>query len=267
MTEPDPDSADEPADDRRPIALGLVAALPIELGGFFAAGRKLQSRDLGGFPAHGVRCGGRTVAAIECGLGADRAADATRALLAEYRPGLVLSVGFCGGLTDAVSPGDIAAPENVLLFADGEPAEVYRLSPVAAADPAARVHGGRLLTLGHVVRTVAEKRRLAEKYKGSAVDMEAGGVVAACTAAAMPCGVLKAATDDLAADLPAEVMSILAPTGSLRLGAAVGSVVRRPGAVKDLWRLRETAKLAADRLGSVLASLCETLDEPESPSA
>ena len=68
-------------------------------------------------------------------------------------------------------------------------------------------------------------------------------------------------SDDMSADLPPEVLSVLGSTGTLRLGAALGAVWKRPGSVKDMWNLREKASLAADRLASFLDGVVRQLYE------
>ncbi len=45
-----------------------------------------------------------------------------------------------------------------------------------------------------------------------------------------------------------------------RVGAAAGSLLRRPSAVKDLWRLRETALVCSIRLAKFLEGVIEQLN-------
>ena len=80
---------------------------------------------------------------------------------------------------------------------------------------------GRLLTVDRIVRTVAEKRELAESTQALAVDMESLAVATACREAHVRCLVVRAISDDMTADLPPEVLSIVGSTGSVRLGAAL----------------------------------------------
>ena len=48
-------------------------------------------------------------------------------------------------------------------------------------------------------------------------------------------------------------------TGSVRLGAALASIWKRPGSIKDMWNLREKATFAAERLAGFLAGVIEQL--------
>jgi hypothetical protein len=44
----------------------------------------------------------------------------------------------------------------------------------------------------------------------------------------------------------------------------VGALWKRPGSYKDLWRLRQNAHLAGDRLGQFLVSMIKQMVEPKS---
>ena len=66
-------------------------------------------------------------------------------------------------------------------------------------------------------------------------------------------------SDDASTELPAEVAGLLSHTGSYRLGVALRSIWHRPSVVKDFLALHARALEAADRLGSCLQRLVETL--------
>jgi hypothetical protein len=45
----------------------------------------------------------------------------------------------------------------------------------------------------------------------------------------------------------------------VRLGAAVSAILKRPGSIKDMWRLREQGMDAAERLAGFLEGVVEQL--------
>ena len=107
----------------------------------------------------------------------------------------------------------------------------------------------------------AEKRALAETHGAIAVDMESLAVAQVCGDTGIRFLSIRVISDDLSADLPPEVLSVVGSTGTLRLGAALGSVWKRPGSVKDMWGLREKAVKAADQLASFLDGIVTQLYE------
>ena len=106
-----------------------------------------------------------------------------------------------------------------------------------------------------IVRTVAEKKRLGEVTGGLAVDMESAAVERVCRERKVPFVGLRVISDDLTKDLPVEVLSVVGATGSLRLGAAIGAVFKRPSSVMDMLELRDNANKAAERLCRFLAGI------------
>ena len=111
---------------------------------------------------------------------------------------------------------------------------------------------GRLLTADELVRTVEQKRELGERHSALAVDLESLAVAQVAHEGKKRFVAVRVISDDLSADLPPEALSVIGATGSVRLGAAVGAIWKRPAAVKDLWRLREQAQSAAERLAAFL---------------
>jgi adenosylhomocysteine nucleosidase len=63
---------------------------------------------------------------------------------------------------------------------------------------------------------------------------------------------IRVISDDLTSDLPVEVLSLIGPTGTSRLGAAAAAIWSRPSSVTDMWKLRKSAQLAAQRLATFL---------------
>mgnify|MGYP001580188125 CR=1 FL=1 len=67
-------------------------------------------------------------------------------------------------------------------------------------------------------------------------------------------------TETVDDQLPADVDRLLhQKTAVAKLGAAAGSVWRRPSVAKDLWRFNEDALKASDRLARFLSGLVKNL--------
>lgn len=107
------------------------------------------------------------VAAVVAGIGCSNAERAARALVAEYRPALLISVGLAGALIRSLKVASVFTPSVVVDAVDG--AE-YR----CAADPN-HVSGGVLVTAPEIAGSEA-KRELVNRFHGLVVDMEAAGV-------------------------------------------------------------------------------------------
>ena len=165
------------------------------------------------------------VALVESGLGGSRARRATAALLDAHSPRWVLSIDV--GMESDESRG---------------------------------LRVGRTLTVDRMIRTVAEKKKLSETSGAIAVDMETYEIARLCRERKTRFLAVRAVSDDLSADLPPEVLSLVGETGSVRVGAVIGALWKRPGSYKDMWRLRENAILASERLAKFLSGVVRQLN-------
>ena len=257
-TAPHAEAGDEPpAGPPPPCDVGLVFALGIEAGGtldLLEGVVKIRGHE---FVAYEGAIAGRRVVLIEAGPGREKAARATEALIDGHQPAWVISAGFAGGLVDGLARNDLFVPNSVAWQdSSADPPRDERLAIDVKMPPAPHLHIGRLLTVDAVVRTADDKRGLASAHEAQAVDMETFAIAAACQARKTRFFSVRVISDEVGDELPPEIEHLLhQETLSGRLGAAAGSIFRRPSSIKDLWKLKETALVASDRLGKFLAEL------------
>lgn len=228
--------------------IGIVCALPIELGAFMDRCQKVKKYTGGDFVFRGGFYDGIRIAVVESGMGFARARRATQALLEGHSPRWLLSCGFAGALRDNVPIGSILVADSIV-DQHGQSLQIDLHMP---ADPTRGLFVGRLLTADDIVRTVALKRQLADQHSALAVDQESLAVAQVARDHKTRFLAVRVISDDLSSDLPPEILSIVGATGSVRFGAAVGALWKRPSAAKDMWRLREQAQSAAARLATFL---------------
>jgi adenosylhomocysteine nucleosidase len=237
--------------------LGIVFALTQESGCFLDMLSQVRVTRGDGFTVRRGRLGERYVVLVESGLGRPRAAKATHALIDAYRPRLVVSSGFAGGLDGRLKRYELIAADSLVSAEGGE----ITLDPAPIAPwlkEVSDLHRGRLLTLDRIVRTSEEKRLLGEKHRALAVDMESFAVADVCRERNVPFLVVRAISDAVTDELPKDIGHLLSrKTFAGQLGAAVGSVFRRPAAAKDLFKLHQSALESSARLAKFLAKLVE----------
>ncbi|HWL11068.1 MAG TPA: 5'-methylthioadenosine nucleosidase [Planctomicrobium sp.] len=236
--------------------IGIVCALHLEVAPFLAKVKQFRTESGNGFHFRGCRWNGTQICLVEGGTGYTRARQATQALIDAFQPPYVLSVGFSGGLVPSLKKGDIVVADGVT-SADGKTR--LEIDIKMPQNPAHGLHVGHICTTDHIVRLVKEKEELASSTGAIAVDMESLGVAQVCQERSTKFLAVRVISDDLSTDLPPEVLALLGPKGSVRAGALFGSILKRPGCVKDLWGLRENAQLAAERLGQFLPGIIEQL--------
>jgi adenosylhomocysteine nucleosidase len=228
--------------------IGIVCALPIELAAFLDRCQHVKKYTGGDFQFRGGFYDGIRIAVVESGMGFARARRATQALLDGHAPRWLLSCGFAGALRPDIPIGSIVVADSII-DQHGHNMQIDLHMP---SDPARGLYVGRLLTADELVRTVASKKQLGEQHSALAVDLESLAVAQVARDNKTRFLAVRVISDDLSADLPAEILSIVGATGSVRLGAAIGALWKRPSAAKDMWHMREQAQSAATRLATFL---------------
>ena len=237
--------------------VGIVAALGMEVAPFVGRCLPVQSYVGDRFRVQGLLLHDTRIAVIESGAGATLATRATHALIDGHKPQWVLSVGFSGALQPHLKLGDLVVA-NAIVNTEGKGLSV---DVQMQSSPKDGLHVGKFLNSPHIVRTVEEKKQLGETTGEIAVDMESLAVARVCAERQVRFMSVRVISDDLAKDLPPEVLSIFGSTGYLRAGAVLSALWKRPSSWSDLWQLREQSIESAVRLGLFLRNVVERLGE------
>jgi adenosylhomocysteine nucleosidase len=216
-----------------------------------------------GFNVHRGGLAGRRVVVVESGPGSTAAARATQAIIDGHAPSWIIAAGFASALDRSVQRGNILMADSV---ADRGG---RRLTIDLAIDreSAASTRGlllGRLLTLDELPRDADEKQQLGAQHEALAADTASFGVLDACREAKVRCLAVRIVSDAVADQLPLDIEKLMEEKSIAgKLGAATGTIWRRPASVKDWWQVREDALKSADRLAKFLASMITQLGPTE----
>ena len=267
-----PGQAEEPAPER-PCDVGIVFSSVAELGGMEDRLAGCLTMHGGGFQLRAGGLQGRHVVLVESGGGAQRAAQATEALLDGHQPQWVIAAGFAAGLQTQLRRGDILLADMLLNEQGGQLTIDLKVSSPSTGQPSERSssesrqawHTGALLSTEKFVHSRATKLALAAKFNALAADAESMAVAEVCRrrkARFMAVRIISETLDDELS--PALRRLARQKTKPGRLGAAVGAMLDRPSGVKDLWRVKEDALVSSDRLAKCLESVVVRL-APLSP--
>ena len=249
-----------------PCDIVIVFALAEEAGGLVDRLTDVKSVKASGFVVRRGSLGTAQVAVVEAGIGQARVARVLPAVLRAHKPSWLISAGFAGGLVETLERGDLFVAESVVC---GEQPEQTLEPRSLLGDLLSRssIHRGRLATVDAIVRLPDEKRVLGEQLDAAAVDMETYAVAATCAKHGTPVLSIRvisdAVTDEISADI-AHIGQQASKAG--RVGAAIGSLFRRPSSIKDMLRLREQSLVASDTLAEFLVAVIAKLLESHSLS-
>jgi adenosylhomocysteine nucleosidase len=205
---------------------------------------------------------GQPVALLALGVGRECARIAAEMTIRCYRPDLIISAGFGGGLADHVQTGDIVVGIEVLELTEDRGNEVrWRTVATPARVPEInhqinqyRIHVGKLITAEEMVLGAASKKRIGQTTGALAVDMETSAVAAVATAYRTEFIALRCITDNNRDDLPSEFNDFFV-LGQLRPGRIMGACARRPRLLADLARLGYRAKISGRNLAQFLEEI------------
>lgn len=256
------DSSTRPATEgAAPIAvsacqIGLIFALNLEAGGFVDRLEQQTSMRCASYFEHAGWLHGRRVMVAEAGVGRAAAGQAAADFLRLHQPHWLISAGFAGSLDPAVQRGDVVMATELV---DEQGVQLDTgLKLDTRHQPG--LHGGRLLTVDHLVRDVAERRALAERHGAVACDMETLAVAQACQRQRTRFISVRVISDGVDDELPVEVQRLLdQKTWASKLGAAAHAIWNRPGSAKDFWQLHRQALDASERLAKTLAGVIANL--------
>jgi adenosylhomocysteine nucleosidase len=240
-----------------PIDVGIVAATAIEVQPLLSRFENVRKYAGPKFTVIEGEIGTQVIGLVLTGMGRVRAQRGLEILLDGHRPRWVVSAGFGGALDPDLKRNDVFLPREVINV------EGSKFSIDVALPPGAEAMGlrtGRLLTVDEFVRKASEKAELRRKFEADVVDMETSSLAALCGDRGVKFLAVRVISDDAQADLPPEILAIVGPTGSLRLGATMGALWKRPSSVKDLLGLRQHAIEAAARLADFLIGTFPRLD-------
>jgi nucleoside phosphorylase len=182
------------------------------------------------------------VFAVIAGIGCRNAELAARAVVAQYRPTLLISAGLAGALIRSLKAGSVFTPSVVVDAADG--AE-YRC--IADGN---HVSGGILVSSGEIAGAGA-KSELVARFHGLVVDMEAAGVAKVAQQEQIGFRCVKAISDEAEFAMP-PMARFIAPDGTFQSGRFAVWAAVRP------WQWARVAALAGNSRRAT-AALCDRL--------
>ena len=219
--------------------IGIIAALPGELKPLVKSWQRNGNTWKG-------RMGETECVATASGMGAEAATRACELVLAESKPDILVSYGWCGALSCGLKPPTACVIAEVI---DSTTGERYTT---------ASKEGQRLVTLDHVARP-DEKRSLAEKYQAPLVDMEAAAIARIAAAHNLPFYCLKGVSDGYNDNLP-DFNRFLGNDGQLQMPAFVAYALLHPKYWAALKQLGTQSQAAAANLARLVTeSLGKTL--------
>jgi uridine phosphorylase len=181
------------------------------------------------------------VSILITGMGRANTEQAIQRALRELRPQRVITSGYAGALEAALKIGEI-------VFSADEGSGVAEKLLAAGARPVKFFCSPAMLV------TAAQKAEARRHTGAQAVEMESEFIRRACRDAGLPSATVRAISDLAEEDFPLDFNRLTRPDQSLDPLKFAGALVKSPGAVPGLLRLRRNTRQAAQALAGALAA-------------
>ena len=232
--------------------IGLIAAMPQESDALLRLIPEKQPAWTAGLRGYRFELFGRQCLLVESGIGLERAAQATRALIAAAHPHLLVSFGIAGATDSDLEIGDVViAACSYLLEGDlaGQPRPLASLSAEAwhsATDLLGRrgaevFHGVAISTRGSQLILPA-----GETLEHPVLEMETAAVAQAAYQANLPLLAIRSISDGPQAPLPFDLQAITGDDYQLRKAELIKTLLRRPQILLQAPGMLQNMGMAAE---------------------
>ena len=247
--------------------IGLIAAMPEEIRPLLKVVGSFQEKRLSRFTTYSFVVAGHEIIAVLSGMGPVNGTAATKALVSQHHPELLIHTGFAGGITSGTEVGDIVLAHRVFAYENSEFQEQQGINVELA------VHAAELLEPGRKLRFLAgtfvtaagiiSKAHLANTLPTlsavAVVEMETAAVTRVATETDTPLLAIRAISDGADEELGFSIEEITDSTLRVSIGNLLLTVVRKPWIVPQLMRLAQNSRLAGVNLAAALKGLLEKL--------
>ena len=202
-----------------------------------------------------------TFVLLETGEGVQNAKCQLEAWLEQNEARAVLSIGFAGGLSSSLQPGDVVIAGEVR-NSDSKPDQTL-LSAAQELRLGFPVSMGVAVTSDEIVWKAEAKGELGHSLsenKIGFVDMESTAIAEVCAHRRIPFLIVRSITDLVDEDLPLDFNRYRDQDGRVNSKRVMTAALSKPLMIRGLLELRARSKLCADRLAAFVIGLTEMLD-------
>lgn len=234
--------------------IGIVVAMPEERKGIMKQVLSSTRTQRDGVLIFTGSLAGLPVCVVEGGMGTAAATRATRLLITEYRPELVVSAGFCGSVLPGPRIGDLVLANRILAVAGGDMKEVrVQRGSTLAADVCSllgySLWDGCFITTEQILAKADARQLLPADVLHPVLEMESAAVALAAGAAGLPFLGFRSISDDAAEELAFSLDDMMDDSQRISIPKVLSLCLKSPRIIPQLVRLGNNSRIAATSLG------------------
>jgi adenosylhomocysteine nucleosidase len=237
------------------MKIAVITALPAELWAVRAALGESRREWRIGRAAWRSSVAGHEVLAVEAGMGFDNAARTTYEVIRAESPQLIVSAGFCGGLTADLKVGDVVVANRLFTVKDDQLEEqIFRMSDVCLPFVASfsandRLFGGQYVSTPQML----SKQKLAgllpcDTCTPAVVEMESAAIAGVAAENEILFAAIRTVSDQLDEELGFSLDELCDDAMNIRLNRVLTTCFSKPRIIPQLIRLARNSRVAAASL-------------------
>jgi adenosylhomocysteine nucleosidase len=244
------------------MKIGIITAMPEETRAIVGALARTQKTRLGSLVVRQARVAGKEIVVAEAGMGFANATTVARQLMGQRPPDLVISAGYCGGISAGLRVGDVVLAASLAIVSEDGLEEVPYVLPAVGREFVSRqAAAGQRVFAGLFASTKAimGKRRLAALLPADSpspvVEMESAAIALVAGAHGIPFVGLRTVSDPFDEEIGFSLDELCDDRMRIRLPKVLRTILRKPGVVPQLIRLAGNIRVASASLSQAAARL------------
>lgn len=200
--------------------VGIICAMQVEADGILSLMSEKSERVIAGMKFTSGIMHDKEVVVVVCGVGKVNAAMCTLALIQEYHPDCIVNSGVAGGVSKKVKIGDIVVatcavehdmnitalgdkqgevsfPEGKVMYFDCDKKVAETLYNACTNLEDTKIEKGVVASGDIFISKRSQRIGINKLFSALACEMEGAAIAHVCSRANVPCGILRAISDDL----------------------------------------------------------------------
>jgi adenosylhomocysteine nucleosidase len=250
------------AGDLEIMRIGIITAMPEETRAVVRALGGAKKALIGSLAVHHGHRAGHEIVIVESGMGFNNAATAAENLVHEVRPDMIISAGFCGGVSAELQVGDVVVATGLTIISENVQEEVPVEIPAVSRNFVVRqaVEGHRVFAgLFASTPAIMLKSRLAALLPSDApfpvVEMESAAIAIIAVENGIPFTGIRAVSDPFDEELGFSLNEFCDDGMRIRIPRVLLTIARKPRIIPQLIRLARNSQVAGACLSQAMERL------------
>lgn len=241
------------------MKIGIITAMPEETQSVVRALAGAKKALIGRLAVQQGNLAGHDVVIVEAGMGFDNAARTAEKLIQQVGPDMIISAGFCGGVSAELLVGDIVVATGLTIVSeknlDHVPVEIPAYCKnfvVRQAAEGRRVFAGLFASTAAIMQKTQVAALLPADAPFPVVEMESAAIAIVAVENGIPfCGI-RAVSDPFDEELGFSLDEFCDDRMRIRILKVLLTVARKPRIIPQLIRLARNSRVAAATLSQAV---------------